>query len=103
MAKSTFSIKLSEPLMSQIKEFADEEGITRKGEVIRRLLDFGLRKWRQDKALELLRKGSVTLTEGARLAGMDLWEFVDLVKKENVQWVELDSEEIMREIREATE
>ena len=53
-------------------------------------------------ALELLRDGKVTFAKAAESARLSLWEFADLVKQRNVDWVRFSPEEIEREVREAS-
>jgi predicted HTH domain antitoxin len=61
---------------------------------VRTLLELGIREWRKQTALELLRDGKVTFAEAAEIAKLSLWEFADLVKQRNIEWVRYTPEEI---------
>jgi predicted HTH domain antitoxin len=50
----------------------------------------------------LLRDGKVTFAKAAEVAKLSLWEFADLVKQCNVEWVRFTPEEIEREFKEAS-
>jgi predicted HTH domain antitoxin len=56
---------------------------------------------RKQTALELLRDGKVTFAEAAEIAKLSLWEFADLVKQRNIEWVRYTPEEIDKEFKEA--
>jgi predicted HTH domain antitoxin len=43
----------------------------------------------------------VTFAKAAEIAKLSLWEFADLVKKRNIEWVRYTLEEIEKEFREA--
>lgn len=44
----------------------------------------------------------MTFARAAEIAKLSLWEFADLVKQHNVEWVNYTSEEIEKELKEAT-
>ena len=73
-----------------------------KATVVRNLLELGIAEWRKQTALELLRDGKVTFAKAAEMAKLSLWEFADLVKQRNVEWVRFTPEEIEREFKEAS-
>jgi len=57
---------------------------TDRSEVVRRLLDKGLREHKKEKALQLLREGKVTAWKAAEMCGISLFEMIELMKKERV-------------------
>lgn len=78
----------------------EREGLD-KAIAVRTLLELGIREWRKQTALELLRDGKVTFAEAAEIAKLSLWEFADLVKQRNIEWVRYTPEEIDKEFKEA--
>ena len=46
---------------------------------------------------ELLGKGKATFAQAADIAKLSLWEFADLVKQCNVEWVRFEPEEVEKE------
>lgn len=42
---------------------------------------------KQKKALALLASGKTTFSSAASLAGMNVWDFADLVKEEKIVWI----------------
>ena len=55
-----------------------------RSEVVRRLLDKGLKEYEKEKALRLLREGKVTAWKAAEMCGISLFEMIELMKKERV-------------------
>jgi hypothetical protein len=51
-------------------------------------------------ALDLLGKGKVTFADAAGIAKLSLWEFADLVKQQNVEWVRFKPKEVEKEFKE---
>jgi predicted HTH domain antitoxin len=50
--------------------------------------------------LDFLREGKVTFAKAAEMAKLSLWEFADLVKQRNVEWVRFTPEELEKEFGE---
>jgi predicted HTH domain antitoxin len=50
-------------------------------------------------ALDLLAKGKVTFAEAADIAKLSLWEFADLAKQQNVEWVRFEPQEVEEEFK----
>jgi len=47
-------------------------------------------------------KGKITFTKAAEIAKLSLWEFADLAKQRNVEWVRIAPEELDKEFMEAS-
>jgi len=94
------SVRIPEEIEKEILEMAEREKLD-KATAVRTFLEMGLREWRKQTALALLRDGKVTFAKAAEMAKLSLWEFADLVKQCNVEWVRYTPEEIEREIKEA--
>jgi len=78
------------------------EGITAemktdRSEVVRRLLDKGLKEYEKDRALQLLREGKVTTWKAAELCGVSLFEMIELVKRERIP-ASYSTEELQKDI-----
>jgi len=95
------AVRIPEEIEKEILEVVEREKLD-KATVVRTLLEMGIAEWRKQTALELLRNGKVTFAKAAEMAKLSLWEFADLVKQRNVEWVRYTSEEIEREIKEAS-
>ncbi len=55
-----------------------------KATALRKLLELGVKDWRRETALDLLREGKVTVWRAAEVAGLPLWDFVSLVEDRRV-------------------
>ncbi len=95
------AVRIPEEIEKEIREVAEREGLD-KATVVRTLLELGIGEWRTQTALELLHDGKVTFAKAAEMAKLSLWDFADLVKQRNVEWVRYSPGEINKEFKEAT-
>jgi len=96
---ASVGLRLNKKLKKAIDEVKKEEDVD-KSTAVRMLIDEGYKEWRLKKALEQLRANKVTLWEAARIAGFSLWDFIDVVRKEDgIEWVEIDPNELIKENR----
>ena len=95
------AVRIPEEIEKEILEVVERAKLD-KATVVRNLLELGIAEWRKQTALELLRDGKVTFAKAAEIAKLSLWEFADLVKQRNVEWVRFTPEEIERELKEAS-
>jgi predicted HTH domain antitoxin len=69
---------------------------------VRNLLETGITQWRKQTAIELLQEGKATFAKAADVAKVSLWEFADLVKQRNIEWVRFTTEDLEQEFKEAS-
>ncbi|MEM4780228.1 MAG: hypothetical protein QXG03_01480 [Halalkalicoccus sp.] len=81
------STRLPAELESELDQYIEDERLDR-STAVRKLLAEGLAEWRREQAILQLESGSVTFTEAAERAGMDVWEFAQLVENSGVTWVD---------------
>jgi len=94
------AVRIPKEIENEILEVVEHEKLD-KATVVRNLLEMGIGEWRKQTALELLRDGKVTFAKAAEIAKLSLWEFADLVKQRNIEWVRYTPEEIEKEAKEA--
>lgn len=95
------AVRIPKEIEKEILEVVERAKLD-KATVVRNLLELGIAEWRKQTALELLRDGKVTFAKAAEMARLSLWEFADLVKQRNVEWVRFTPEEIEKELKEAS-
>jgi len=95
------AVRIPEEIEKEILEIIKQEKLD-KATVVRNLLEMGIVEWRKQTALEFLREGKVTFAKAAEVAKLSLWEFADLVKQRNVEWVRFTPEEVEKEFKEAS-
>ncbi|MGE5188032.1 MAG: UPF0175 family protein [Betaproteobacteria bacterium] len=101
MTLKPLAVRVPAELDEEISQIIKKEKLD-KATVVRNLLETGITEWRKQTALELLRKGKATFNQAADIAKLSLWEFADLVKQCNVEWVRFEPEEIEKEFKEAS-
>ena len=84
-------LRLNRELEKAIDQVKKEESVD-KSTAVRMLVDAGYKDWRLRKALDRLRTNEITLWEAAKTAGMPLWDFVGILKKEGegIEWTEFN-------------
>jgi predicted HTH domain antitoxin len=95
------AVRVPTELDEEISEIIKKEKLD-KATVVRNLLETGITEWRKQTALELLGKGKATFAEAAGIAKLSLWEFADLVKQSNVEWVRFEPEDVEKEFKAAS-
>ena len=101
MTLKPLAVRVPEEVEKEIREIIEEEKLD-KATVVRNLLEIGIAEWRKQTALDLLQKGKVTFAKAAEMARLSLWEFADLIKQRNVEWVRFTPEEVEKEFKEAS-
>jgi predicted HTH domain antitoxin len=96
MASKPLGARVPEEIERYLTEFMKLEGVD-KSTAVRKILERGISEWREERALELLRQGKITFARAAELAGVSLWEMLELVRDRKIEWVHLSPEEIERE------
>lgn len=94
------AVRVPAELDEEISEIVKTEKLD-KATVVRNLLETGITEWRKQTALELLSKGKATFAQAADIAKLSLWEFADLLKKQNIEWVRFEAEEVEKEFKSA--
>lgn len=82
----TISARVPDELESELESYLDEENLDR-STAVRKLLAEGLAEWRTEQALDALDEGTVTVSRGAEIAGLSVWEFAQLAQDRDVTWV----------------
>jgi len=95
---SILGVRFTKELEKAVEEVVKEESMD-KSNAVRLLVDMGYKEWRLRRALQRLREGKVSLWKASEIAGMSLWDFIDVVKKkEGVEWVGFEAEELLKSL-----
>ena len=95
LAKKITGVRLDAELAKAVDEVVEEESVD-KSTALRKLVGEGYRGWRLKRALQQLREGKISVWEASRVAGMPLWDFLALLKKEEgIEWAEFDVKETL--------
>ncbi len=79
----TVSVRIDNHIIKDIELLMKDYKADR-SEVVRRLLDRGLRQAKLEKVLELLREHKISMGKAARLADVTLYEMIELCKKHEI-------------------
>lgn len=84
MAKEVVSARLPKEMVDLIEEIAREEKVD-KSTVLDRALDHYIREWKLQRALDSYREGAATLPRAAEIAGLSVWEMIDILSRRKIQ------------------
>lgn len=82
----TISARVPDELETELEAYLDEENLDR-STAVRKLLAEGLDEWRTEQALDALDAGTVTVSKAAEIAGVSVWEFLQVAQDRDVTWV----------------
>ncbi|MFW6110821.1 MAG: UPF0175 family protein [Thermoproteota archaeon] len=74
------STRVPNHVAEDLKEIEEEEK-TDRATVIRKLLAKAIADWKLEKALKLYREGKITLWKAAEIAGLSLWEMMEITER----------------------
>jgi predicted HTH domain antitoxin len=74
------STRVPDNMAKDLEEIEKEEK-TDRATVVRKLLAKAIAEWKLERALTLYRDGGITLWKAAKIAGLSLWEMVEIVRK----------------------
>lgn len=94
------STRVPKQVWSELEQFMREERLD-KSAAVRKLLWIGLEGWRQKRALETLAEGKATFMKAAEIAGLNVWDFAELVKRSEIVWVDASQRRVEEDIRAA--
>ena len=91
----TVSVRLSEETLAEVDRLADLLK-TDRSEALRRFIERGLREAKIEAALNELRRSGVSIGYAANMAGLTLYEMLDVAASHKVPWTHQPDE---REVR----
>jgi len=94
----TVGVRLHSDLIRAINEISNEEKAER-SVILRKLLEKGINHWKLEKALTAYSKKTVTLWKAAEIAGVPIWEMLDILEMKMIPF-NYDVDELTRYVRE---
>jgi len=96
-ASEVISARISRDRVESIEEIAREEKVD-KSTILDRALDQYTKEWKLRKAIESYRDGLVTLSKAAEIAGISIWDMVDVLAAKKVQ-AQYDIEDLEEDLK----
>lgn len=88
-------VRFDVELEKAVREVVKQESVD-KSTALRMLVGEGYKEWKLKRALQQLKEGKVSIWQASKIAGMSLWDFVVLVKKEEgIEWTEFNPKELL--------
>ena len=77
------STRVTDNMAKDLEEIEKEEN-TDRATTVRKLLAQAIAEWKLERALMLYREGKITLWKAAKIAGLSLWEMMEIVRERKV-------------------
>jgi len=81
----TISVRLEDEIVEKLEELKRELK-TAKSEVLRIVLDIGIKQLKIQRALQLLREGKISVGKATELAGVTIYEMLELMKEQEIPY-----------------
>ena len=95
------SLRLPSKMIKELEDLSEKERKDR-SEVIRELLTLGIQEKKLRGSIELYRGGRATLWKAAKLAGLSLWEMIEVLKERKIE-AQYGIKELEEDLRALTE
>jgi predicted HTH domain antitoxin len=97
MTVRQLNIRIPLEMMAEIEEIARQEDLG-KTDVARRLLHEGIKYWKLEHALGLYCEGRISKARAAEIAGVSIYEMIDLVRERSIP-LQYSLQEAMEDIK----
>ncbi len=96
MTSKTIATRVPKEIDEFLQKIMKEERLD-KSSATRRILELGISEWRKEKAIDALKKGKATLAKVAEIAGLSIYEMIELVKEKNIDYIHITPKDIEEE------
>jgi predicted HTH domain antitoxin len=87
MTEVTVSARIPKEMEKEVEALMREEHLE-KSAALRKILHLGLAEYRRERALRLLAAGEATVSRAAEIAGLTVWEILELAGERRIAWVD---------------
>ena len=95
--QATISTRVEEKVLSEIDQLSKEKQMDR-ASMLRNLIVEGLALEKKNKVLAMYKERKISLAKAADLLELDLWQMIDLIKKENLH-LDYSEEELIEDLK----
>ena len=95
---STISVRLQKHILTDLSKI-EKKWQTDKSEAIRRLLAQSIKEWKIKNALGDIALHNLSVGKAAKECDVSLWEMLELVKENNIDWTGYSKEDLEKELK----
>ena len=77
------TIRLERNELERLKEISKKEEVEL-GSLLQEIVKLGILAWKKKRALELYKKGEVTLSKAAEMCGLTIYDLIDEIRRQNI-------------------
>lgn len=93
----TIAARVDKKVERSISDVMKTEGID-KSSTLRKLLEKGINQWRLERAIDALRSGKATISKAAEIAGISLYEMVDIVREKKMDYIHISKADLEEDV-----
>lgn len=93
----TIAARVDKKVERFISDVMKTEGLD-KSSTLRKLLKKGIDQWRLERAIDALRSGKATLSKAAEMAGISLYEMVDIVREKKIDYIHISKADLEEDL-----
>lgn len=97
MTYKTIATRVPKEIDELLLKIMKEERLD-KSATTRRILELGIAEWREERALDTLKKGKATLAKAAEIAGLSIYEMIELVKEKKMDYIHITPKDLEEEV-----
>lgn len=97
MVYKTIATRVPKEIDDFLKKIMREEK-SDKSTATRKILELGIAEWRREKAIDMLRQGKVTLAKAAEMAGITIYEMIEVVREKRIDYIHITAEELEEDL-----
>jgi len=93
----TVAARVDKKVERFISDIMKTDGLD-KSSTLRKLLEKGINQWRLERAIDALRSGKATLSKAAEMAGISLYEMVDIVREKKIDYIHISKADLEEDL-----
>jgi len=93
----TVAARVDKKIERFISDIMKTDGLD-KSSTLRKLLEKGIDQWRLERAIDALRSGKATLSKAAEMAGISLYEMVDIVREKKIDYIHISKADLEEDL-----
>ena len=94
---ATITTRVEEKILAEIDQFSKENQMDR-ASFLRNLIVEGLAMEKEKKVLKMYKNKKISLAKAAEMLGIDLWQAIDIIKREKM-YLDYSEEELKEDLK----
>lgn len=93
----TIAARVDKKVERSISDIMKTDGLD-KSSTLRKLLEKGINQWRLERSIDALKSGKASLSKAAEIAGISLYEMVDIAREKKIDYIHISKADLEEDI-----